>query len=40
MVKSLQNDLKEMTGLKVRAEAQVRVLESEIAQKIEYYGIV
>ena len=38
MVKSLQNDLREMTGSKVRAEAQVRVLESEIAQKIEYYG--
>ena len=38
MVKSLQNDLREMTGFKVRAEAQVRVLDSEIAQRIEYYG--
>ena len=39
MVKALQSDLREMTGLKVRAEAQVRVLESEIQQKVEYYGI-
>jgi hypothetical protein len=38
MIKSLQNDLREMTGSKVRAEAQVRVLEAEIAQKIESYG--
>ncbi|CAG9333647.1 unnamed protein product [Blepharisma stoltei] len=39
MVKSLQNDLREMTGMKVRAEAQVRLLESEMSQKDEAYAI-
>jgi len=38
MVKALQSDLRDMTGDKVRAEAQVRVLQSDLEQQKEYYG--
>lgn len=38
MVKSLQSDLREMTGFKVRAEAEVRVLQAENLATVESYG--
>ena len=38
MVKSLQGNLKEMTSLKVRAEAEIRILENEIQMNQEAYN--